>query len=307
MNRADVVVFGGCNIDISGKSAREIAMYDSNLGEVTMTPGGVGRNIASNVASMGISTALVTALGDDHQKEIVFAEKPEKLSFEEAFVFSGEATGSYLAVLDSKGELYTAINDMRVLDRLTKEKVARRRELAEGAHLVVVDANLREDALAEIFSWNVWILADGVSAIKVLKFRPFLDRIDVLKCNVLEARALSGLEDEADLFDCGEALYKKGARRVLITAGSDGAYLFSEKETVHFKTAPMTIRGATGAGDAFAGMLAAGLVKGDDLIDATVSAMAASRLVLKSDRSDLSGCPLEAWAREKQEVSYDII
>ncbi|MDD7362814.1 MAG: carbohydrate kinase family protein [Peptoniphilus sp.] len=307
MREPRVAVFGGCNLDISGRCLSRQHLYDSNPGIVTMTPGGVGRNIAANIASAGVETTLVTALGDDDKKEMILASAPACLSFDDAFVFRGESTGSYLAVLDDRGELYTAVNDMRIIDRLTAEKLASRRALAERCRYTVVDANLSAEALAEIFSWSIRAVVDGVSAVKVEKFKAFIDRINVLKCNILEARALSGLGENARLIDCGADLLRKGAERVVITAGADGAYVFSKSETIHFKTSAMEIQGATGAGDAFVGMLTAELVEGKNFIDATIGAMAASRLVLKSDDSDLRGFHREAWEREKQEVDYDII
>lgn len=307
MNTPYVAVFGGCNMDISGKSKTALLPHDSNPGDVSMTPGGVGRNIAANIALVGIDTKIVTAFGDDDKKTLILRNAPEKLSFESSFTFDDVGTGSYLVVLDEEGEMAVAVNDMKAVDKLGREEMESRRELSENASYTVVDANLNEEALETIFSWNTKIVVDGVSAVKVGKFKPFLSKINVLKCNVLEARALSELGDGASISDCGRALLKEGSEHVLITAGSDGAYLYSRDQSLHFTTSPMAIKGATGAGDAFVGMLTAELVQEKSLEEAIVGAMAASRMVLKSDHSDLSVFDRRQWEKEKEEIQYDII
>ena len=307
MSEAYVAVFGGCNMDISGKSKAGLLLHDSNPGDVRMTPGGVGRNIAANIALVGIEAKIVTAFGDDDKKTLILQNAPENLNFEWSFTFQDVGTGSYLVVLDDKGEMYVAVNDMKAVDKLGKEEMDSRRELAEKASYTVVDANLKEEALETVFSWDTKIIVDGVSAVKVGKFKPFLSKINVLKCNVLEARALSELGDGASISDCGRALLEEGSEHVLITAGSDGAYLYSADQGLHFTTSPMAIKGATGAGDAFVGMLTAELVQGKSLEEAIVGAMAASRMVLKSDHSDLSVFDRRQWEKEKEEIQYDTI
>ncbi|MEI8181049.1 PfkB family carbohydrate kinase, partial [Aestuariivirga sp.] len=60
-----VIVIGGANVDIKGRSRGSFVAGTSNPGEVTVSAGGVGRNIAENLARLGISVSLVTALGQD--------------------------------------------------------------------------------------------------------------------------------------------------------------------------------------------------------------------------------------------------
>ena len=52
-DRRSVVVVGGANMDIKAHSARAGGAADLNPGAAVTTPGGVGRNIAENLARMG--------------------------------------------------------------------------------------------------------------------------------------------------------------------------------------------------------------------------------------------------------------
>ncbi|MCA3574619.1 MAG: carbohydrate kinase, partial [Aestuariivirga sp.] len=62
---ARVIVIGGANVDIKGRSSGPFVQGTSNPGEVTVSAGGVGRNIAENLSRLGVSVSLFTALGDD--------------------------------------------------------------------------------------------------------------------------------------------------------------------------------------------------------------------------------------------------
>ena len=60
-----VTVVGGVNMDIGGWPGEVPVMQDSNPGVVRMSLGGVGRNIAHNMALLGMDVRLLTVFGDD--------------------------------------------------------------------------------------------------------------------------------------------------------------------------------------------------------------------------------------------------
>lgn len=60
-----VTVIGGANVDIGGRPAAALALHDSNPGFVTQRFGGVGRNVAHNLALLGLPVSFITALGGD--------------------------------------------------------------------------------------------------------------------------------------------------------------------------------------------------------------------------------------------------
>ena len=58
-------VVGGVNMDIGGRSYGNLVAADSNPGVVTMSLGGVGRNIAHNLALLGDDVRMLKDFGDD--------------------------------------------------------------------------------------------------------------------------------------------------------------------------------------------------------------------------------------------------
>jgi pseudouridine kinase len=60
-----ISVIGGTNLDIGGRPSESLRLRDSNIGTISRSAGGVGFNIAKNLAERGTTVSLVSALGDD--------------------------------------------------------------------------------------------------------------------------------------------------------------------------------------------------------------------------------------------------
>ena len=60
-----IMVIGGTNVDIQGFSRSELRAHDSNPGYVGVSFGGVGKNIAENIARLDINTKFITVFGND--------------------------------------------------------------------------------------------------------------------------------------------------------------------------------------------------------------------------------------------------
>ena len=89
------VVVGGVNMDIGGRSSGPLVPRDSNPGRVRMSLGGVGRNIAHNLALLGAEVHLLTAFGDDVQAQRVAASCGELgIDISHALQVRGGATGT---------------------------------------------------------------------------------------------------------------------------------------------------------------------------------------------------------------------
>lgn len=62
---AAITVVGGINIDIEGRPDDALIRADSNPGKVSVSVGGVGRNIVENIARLGGDAAMISLTGDD--------------------------------------------------------------------------------------------------------------------------------------------------------------------------------------------------------------------------------------------------
>jgi len=266
---ARVVVVGGANTDVVGVSAHALVARDSNPGSIRTSPGGVGRNVAENLVRLGVGVEFVTAFGDDDAGRALRAScRVRGIGTATSLVAADLPGAHYLAVLDERHDMAVAINDMRVLDRLTPEVLAEpeRAQLLLAADLVVVDANLP----AETLEWlavavRAPILLEPVSAAKTCRASGILARLAALTPNTLEAAALLGHDvsgiDEAQRAAC--ELVALGAGFAFVTCGGAGVAWADANGSGVVEAPVVEVANASGAGDAFcAGVAYALLARG---------------------------------------------
>lgn len=303
-----VVVIGGANIDILGTMGGPVVAHDSNPGRIDESPGGVGRNIAENLARLGVDTQLITALGSGSHGHYLATECVEDGIGTEASLIVEDLPGSrYLAICDSHGNLEIALSDMRALDRLTPSVLAQRRTVIDGAALVVADCNLPADSLRWLAD-NVAapLLLDPVSVTKASRAAGILEKLAALKLNILEAGALLGRSIDADCEEevaaAAAELLAAGVGRVFITLGMRGVYAADASGHLSLPAPTTVVINVTGAGDAFsAGVVYATLA--DMSLPATAafgSAMAA--LALESGRTVSRAVNLETALIRSEEL-----
>ena len=281
-----IAVIGGANMDIGGFPDAALVAGDSNPGRVRMTPGGVGRNIAENLARLGLEVELITALGDDANGHAILADCHAK-GIGVAHVQIEKDCGSsvYLFVDDAQGDMSVAINDMAIQSRITPERLAERLELLNSMDAAVLDANLPEESIAFLCrELRVPIFADAVSAAKVGKLKRVLDRLYCLKPNRIEAELLTGMQ----ISGIGEAkaaaakLLELGLARVMLTLGSDGAICADAQQCLFLPPGSVRIVNASGAGDAYTAAQVWSFCSGLSLRESGIAGQAASSIAMQS-------------------------
>ena len=275
-----VLVIGGSNIDIQGFPKEKLIQRDSNIGTVKMSLGGVGRNIAENCARLGVPTRLMSVIGDDpYGQKILKEAQAIGLNMQDTVVLSGESTSTYLSILDETHDMAMAINHMDSIEKLTVDHIRAKRSIIEHAQLVVLDTNLSQAVLDHLLTQypKTKFFVDTVSTKKALKIKDHLKHIHTLKPNRMEAEVLTGSSEKTPLLELGSKLKCK---RSFISLGSQGVQVFEGKTHLHFPTKPIEVVNATGAGDAFMAGLVYAYLKGYDIKETCLTAMAASRLAL---------------------------
>ena len=284
-----VALLGGANIDIHGRAVGPLRAKDSNPGSVQVSAGGVARNIAENLARLGVDSRLVSAVGDDHNGRLLLRlSRDAGVDTAAVFVAEDAATSTYLSVVGPEGDMQVAINDMRVIDSLTPERLQAREAMLRQAALIVIDCNLPEAGLAwlaDTFSGHT-LFADTVSAAKAPRLRPYLSGIHTLKTSPAEVEALSGLpaRSHAQLSEIARRLHGEGVERLFVTRGEAGVFFSTPEARGLTKPAPAggAVANAGGAGDAFVAGLAFGWLEDFSLDESLLYALAAAEITLAS-------------------------
>jgi len=289
-----VCVIGGANVDIHGAAYQPLRLRDSNPGSVHVSPGGVARNVAENLSRLGVDCRLVTAVGKDPNGEMLLAHGREAgIDMRYVQELDSAPTSAYLAVLDRTGDMQVAVADMDIMDQLTAARLDPLRNAIGESSLLVIDANLPDDALCWLV--NAFprhdIFADTVSTAKAMRLKPYLGRVHTLKTNPQEAEALTGFDARtaADLDRTADWLHAQGVQRLFITRSEDGLF-YSTGEgrgQVRLEQDESDLRSTTGAGDAFLAALVYAQLQGWPL-DGTLQFAGAAAQLTVADRSPSS-------------------
>lgn len=282
-----VAIAGGANIDIHGRSAKSMIPHDSNPGEVHIAAGGVARNVAENLARLGIDARLISVVGGDQNGRLLLRLSREAgVDVQHVQEISAAKTSTYLSVLDDRGEMLLAVNDMQIMEQFKVELLQSCAAMLKRASLIVVDANLPNDTLAWLIKKprGIPVFADTVSTTKARRLGTYLAHIHTLKTGTIEVEALTGLKAQTSeqLRKVASMLHKQGVLRVFITRGDQGVFYSTGdvQGTRALRCRQRGVANAGGAGDAFLAGLVFSWLQKSSLSDSVEFALAAASVTL---------------------------
>ena len=284
---------GRANVAIIGSYAKALVVTTDRIpvtGETLIgtdyrqTYGGKGSDMAVQAARLGAHAEYIGVIGDD------------PFGHEFQGLMRSEGIGTKYLRID--GEAPTGVGF------IIKD--------VEGSNIIVVDMGANEaftpadiDAASQVLSQAQVALAQleipletalhGLAAAKnhgaTTIFNPApaanltdvdLSKIDVLTPNETEARVVLGLDPEDPITDeqLGEKIAELGPATVVITKGSEGAFIYSADSGIA-ETVPafkIDIVDSNGAGDSFNAGLAVALAEGKTIQDAVRFASATAAL-----------------------------
>ena len=300
---AEIIIVGGINIDIEGSPFAKLLDRDSNPGTVSIAYGGVGRNIAENLARLGKSVGMVSVVGNDELGKGA-KEHLAGLGADTSMIKTIEGASSciYLSILDENMDMKLAVNDMEIIKEITPEYIRENLSEISKAKAIALDANLQQEALEEITEMLVGprksgtsdnlgrpkLFLDPVSASKAPRTISSIGRFHSIKPNLIEAEAISGMEihNQADLVAAADWFLECGVENVYITLGKEGVYYKNrEKDGYILPKKELKLVSATGAGDAFSAMILIGMAEGRDIEEIARLGMAASELAMESKKA----------------------
>ncbi len=261
-NTSYVLVIGGANVDFTGFPYQSLIWHDSNPGSVETSLGGVGRNIAENLARLGVPTKLLSVVGDDFYGDKLIKEtQATGVDVSAVEKIANQRTSTYFSIMNTDEDMAVAIADMEIVDSLTPEKIKKHIDLIEHASIVVLDTNLPKKTLQFLLLYfpKTRFFIDTVSVTKANKVQSLLEHIDTIKSNRLEIEYLTGIKvkDVNDAKQAAKKLIEQGVKNVFVSIGEKGiVYGNSNNEYYHSPVLPTQVINTAGAGDAImAGMV----------------------------------------------------
>ena len=258
---AYVLGVGAANVDIHGRSRKTIVMHDSNPGHMNTSAGGVTRNVCENLSRLGVSVKLISAVGTDVYADQIRREcQSAGIDISNLYVADGQASSTYMSMIDADGDMFVALSDMTVLQGLPLSYLSSKQSLIRGAQLVTCDPSLSEEAicrLLDICQGGPDVYADPVSTAYARKLAPYVGKFHTVKPNRMELEILAGhgnSNDELSLYNAVRDGSEQGPAPASSSASAPKGCLYMDQEgrMLRRKLKPCEhMVNATGAGDAF--------------------------------------------------------
>ncbi len=302
-----IVVIGSAGYDLVGKPVSELRFGTSNPGQLRISAGGVARNIAENLARLGMDVSLVSVVGQDPQGEQILSQTAESgVDIDQCLIIPDRNSGTYLAILDHGGALHLGIDDMGIMEMITPEVIQEHRELIKSASVLVLDANLPERSFraAVSIAWRskVPIAADPTSVSLAPMLCPSLERLWLITPNEAEASVICPHPvphaDRDQAVDAARYLVSAGVKVAIITMAEFGVGYATPAGSGHIPAVKTEILDPTGAGDAMTATVIYALLEGIPTDEAIRLGASAAALTLRSRGSVAPDLSLERLYEE---------
>ncbi len=284
-----LLVIGAASLDIVGRPFDNLQSGTSVPGQVRPSFGGVARNVAENLARLGLPVSLISAVGEDPiGRQLLEYTTSVGVDTSACLRISDYGTASYVGVLTREGDLEYGLDDMRILSRLTAEYLKSQEALFRAASLVFVDANLSKSALRAIFQIarraKIPVFVDATSVTLAPRLLPFLPRLTFLTANRLEATALLQgsiqVNDRFTALEAARAFIRLGVQIAVIALAEFGVCYATSETSGHVPAIRTRVIDPTGAGDAMTAAIIFGLMNNMDIDEAVRLGVSAASLTL---------------------------
>ncbi len=293
-----IIVFGAVFVDIKGYPDNKYIPGGRNVGRVIQTHGGVSRNVAEDIANVGLFPTFISVVDDNGTGRDVIDHLRRHHINTDYIVRCQDSMGTWLAVFDNFGDVIASISKRPDLNPLLQVLEEHGDRLIAEADSIVVEIDMEIELLRRIFllaeKYNKKVYAVVSNMAIAMERRDLLQKTACVVCNIQEAGMLfsedySGIPADEMQHLLKDRLDRSGIPRMVVTLGEDGAvYAESGGGCGCFPSTKVDVIDTTGAGDAFFAGVTIGLTYGKDL---TESCGIGTRLACSVIATRESVCP----------------
>ena len=279
-----IVVVGSSNTDLVVNVPNVPLEGETVLGNKFSThKGGKGANQAVAAARLGANVIFISCIGkDDFGNKAVKSYQAERINTN-YIVREGESSGIALITVSDKGK--NAISVSPESNGLLSEKhIDAVGEVLENCEVVLVQLEIPlqtvEYLIKKCIQYDCKVILNPAPALKLEQ--DIYRYVDIIIPNETEAEILTGIKvtDEKSAKLAAKSLIDKGIKNVIITLGSNGAYLYNQTHQELIPGFEVNPVDTTAAGDTFNGAIAYAITQKKSILDAVKFAHAASALAV---------------------------
>ncbi len=248
-----VICIGASFADELFHATDELMLATTNDAIVTKTAGGVSRNIAHQLALLGVPVQLISVFGDDSDGgwlKQVCTNAGVKL---DASITKEGLSGKYTGILNADGSLFSAFLTNAANQLITPEHLANHRALLKTASYLMADANINVDTAEWLLSFSnetgIPFIIEPVSVPPAKKFQAV---------NLIGLYLITPNEDELPALCSEKAFFTqqqieelllRGVQNIWLHNGQYGSALYNKKKSITLHAPSIHVVDCTGAGD----------------------------------------------------------
>ncbi|MBQ3267589.1 MAG: hypothetical protein IJM67_10485 [Atopobiaceae bacterium] len=272
-----IVVIGTTFMDVKGHPLDKYVPAGRNAGRVVEVHGGVSRNIAEDIAKVGLAPTFVSVADQSGLSADIIA-RLDSCGCDTRYVRRCEdGLGLWLAIFDETGDVVASISrrpDLSGIERTLEEAGDEIISQADSVCIEYdVDAPILERTLelAERHGKQVFAAVSNMAI--ACDRRDLLHKVSCLVCNQQEAGTLFSCElDDASPEEMRsvlvERLLQTGLQGMVVTMGANGSvYASLDGQSGWCPSQKVQVVDTTGAGDAFFAGVSVGLTCGKGLAE----------------------------------------
>ena len=273
-----IVVVGAVFVDVKGFPEDQYIPTGRNAGKVEIVHGGVGRNVAEDIANIELRPTFVSLVDDTAEGEEVINKLRNHKVNTDYIRRVKDGMGMWLAVFDNMGDIAGSISKRPDLGPICDMLDEKGDEIFRNADSIIMEIDIDKEIVKRVFRYAekyhkpVYAVVANMSI--ATQRRDFLQSIDCFVCNQQEAGILFS-EDYGDLKpeEMAQCLAKRiqsaHIPKMVVTMGSDGAaYADQEGNWGVYPAMKVDVVDTTGAGDAFFAGVCVGLTYGKTMREA---------------------------------------
>ena len=293
-----IVVIGAVFVDIKGYPMSNFIPTGRNAGRVEQVHGGVGRNVAEDIANCELRPTFVSLVDKSGSGEDVLRKLRSHKVNTDYIRKTRDGMGSWLAVFDNDGDVFASISKRPDLLPIVDILEEHGDEIFSKADSVVIELDIDKEIVKRVFALakkhkkKVFSVVANMSI--ALERRDFLKSIDCFVCNIQEAGILfsddyTGNTPEQMIPIIAAKVKAAQIPSMIVTMGGDGAvYASMDGDMGYCPARRVEVKDTTGAGDSFCAGVAIGLTYGKTLAEACeIGAHLAASVIVTSE----SVCP----------------
>lgn len=289
-----IVVIGAVFVDIKGYPEDVFIPTGRNVGRVEQIHGGVGRNVAEDIANVELRPTFLSLVDDSGAgADVVQKLKNHKVNTDYIRAVPN-GMGTWLVVFDNEGDVAASISRRPDLMPIADILDACGDEIFAQADSIVVEIDMDKEIIKRVFKLaakhgkKVYAVVANMNI--AVERRDFLLSTDCFVCNQQEAGILffddyMGMDAAQMEAVIAEKVQRAKIPSMVVTMGERGAvYADMHGHSGFCPARKVSVKDTTGAGDAFCAGVAIGLTYGKSLAEACqIGSMLAASVIVTSE------------------------